>query len=214
MNLSREQRKQQTRQHFFDATLDLCIAGQGFSSISLRQVTAVAGVVPTAFYRHFSDMEALGAALVKERLADTLAALRAHMHLGRTRQFKEQIAKSVAVFLIGVDKHYKEWHFIASERFGGSMAVRAAIFDEIELFAQIMGEDLGLQPEFAHISAHDRNLLAKAGVNLSFSWIVGWLDSAMLDAQSKKSVREQMLNDAVRQMQMLLYGAYNWQSDF
>lgn len=50
---NREQKKRQTRQAFFNAVLDLCMSGQGYSSISLRQVTREVGVVPTAFYRHF-----------------------------------------------------------------------------------------------------------------------------------------------------------------
>ena len=51
--VSREQKKRQTRQAFYNAILDLCMAGQSYSSISLRQVTRQVGVVPTAFYRHF-----------------------------------------------------------------------------------------------------------------------------------------------------------------
>ena len=58
--LTREEKKRQTRQAFYNAVLDLCMMGQGFSSISLRQVTREVGVVPTAFYRHFDDMEELG----------------------------------------------------------------------------------------------------------------------------------------------------------
>ena len=54
---SREQKKLQTRHAFFNAVLDLCMTGQSFSSISLRQVTREVGVVPTAFYRHFDDMD-------------------------------------------------------------------------------------------------------------------------------------------------------------
>ncbi|WP_351079748.1 TetR family transcriptional regulator, partial [Shewanella sp. CAL98-MNA-CIBAN-0140] len=51
------------------------MTGQSFSSISLRQVTREVGVVPTAFYRHFDDMESLGQALVVEELGGTLAIL-------------------------------------------------------------------------------------------------------------------------------------------
>lgn len=72
---SREQKKLQTRHAFFNAVLDLCMTGQSFSSISLRQVTREVGVVPTAFYRHFDDMESLGRALVVEELGGTLTIL-------------------------------------------------------------------------------------------------------------------------------------------
>ena len=53
---TRQERKQRTRQALLDAALDL-LDEQSFSSLSLRQVTRAARVVPTAFYRHFDDME-------------------------------------------------------------------------------------------------------------------------------------------------------------
>ncbi|OOR91181.1 TetR family transcriptional regulator [Moraxella caviae] len=220
--LSREQKKRQTRQAFFNAVLDLCMTGQGYSSISLRQVTREVGVVPTAFYRHFADMEALGKALVEDELGGVLAMLREHMQLGRKRSFDRQIAKSVQLFFKAVDAQPRYWQFIASERFGGSEAVRRAISDQISVFAKIMSDDLALQPAFAHINSYDRYLLAETGVNLSFSWIIDWLElsySSDLDDDENERPsseitrqKQEMLHRCTRQMQMLLYGAYNWKS--
>ena len=51
----RDDRKQQTRQTLLDAALKLMGDGRSFVSISLREVTREAGVVPTAFYRHFKN---------------------------------------------------------------------------------------------------------------------------------------------------------------
>ena len=96
---NREQKKSvKLAKHFFNAVLDLCMSGQGYSSVSLRQVTREVGVVPTAFYRHFDDMESLGKALVEDELGGALATLREHMQLGRKRSFDRQIAKSVQLF--------------------------------------------------------------------------------------------------------------------
>lgn len=216
---TREEKKRQTRQAFFNAVLDLCMAGQGFGSISLRQVTREVGVVPTAFYRHFGDMEALGKALVEDELGCALASLRQHMQLGKKRSFDRQIAKSVQLFFAAVDAQPRYWQFIASERFGGSLAVRHAINAQIDTFATIMSEDLALQPAFEHISDQDRYLLAQIGVNLSFSWIIDWLDltydSDADDEVSEEQIEYQkqtMLHHCTRQMQMVLYGAYNWKS--
>lgn len=232
MSNLREQKKQQTRQAFFDTVLDLCMTGQSFSTISLRQVTREVGVVPTAFYRHFVDMESLGKALVEEELGTALATLRDHMQLGRTRSFDRQIAKSVELFFTAINEHPRYWQFIASERFGGSEAVRRAIAEQIALFAKIMSEDLALQPAFAHINDGDRLLLAEMGVNLSFSWIIDWIE--LFEAhqledeeeylktdykinwetlQSTKGKQLAMLKHCTRQMQMLFYGAYNWKSE-
>ena len=219
---NREQKKRQTRQAFFNAVLDLCMSGQGYSSISLRQVTREVGVVPTAFYRHFDDMECLGKALVEDELGSALAMLREHMQLGRKRSFDRQIAKSVQLFFKAVNAQPRYWQFIASERFGGSEAVRRAISEQIATFAKIMSEDLGMQPAFEHISSEDRYLLAETGVNLSFSWIIDWLDLTYMpdlmdedDRPSKDELetkKQAMLHRCTRQMQMVLYGAYNWKS--
>lgn len=216
---TREEKKRQTRQAFFDAILDLCMMGQSFSSISLRQVTREVGVVPTAFYRHFHDMEELGKSLVEDDLGFALANLRDHMQLGKKRSFERQIAKSVQLFFGAVDAQPKYWQFIASERFGGSQAVRDAIKAQITTFSTIMSEDLALQPAFEHISESDRYLLAEVGVNMSFSWIIDWLDltyDAMLDESKKgdevEAKKQAMLHRCTRQTQMLYYGAYNWKS--
>ena len=108
---SREQKKLQTRHAFFNAVLDLCMTGQSFSSISLRQVTREVGVVPTAFYRHFDDMESLGRALVVEELGGTLAILSDSLQIGRKRSFDRQIAKSIQLFLYMVSDQPYYWQF-------------------------------------------------------------------------------------------------------
>lgn len=218
---TREEKKRQTRQAFFNAVLDLCMAGQGFGSISLRQVTREVGVVPTAFYRHFRDMEELGKSLVEDELGVALKDLREHMQLGKKREYDHQIAKSIQLFFGAVDANPRYWQFIAAERFGGSYAVRAAIKAQIHGFAKVMSEDLGLQPAFAQISETDRYLLAEVGVNMSFSWIIDWLDltyNALDDEddgetpEDLQAQKQAMLERCTRQMQMLIYGAYNWKS--
>ena len=217
---SREQKKRQTRQAFFNAVLDLCMTGQSFASISLRQLTREVGVVPTAFYRHFDDMESLGHCLVDEELGEALSTLRSGLQMGKRRSYDRQIAKSIKLFFDSIDEHPRYWHFMVSERFGGSESVREAIDGQIKLFAKIMGEDLGIQPAFQHIDAEDRILLAEAGLNLFLSWIIDWLDitySQAHDEDSDESVgelnKQKMLRKCTRQAQMLFYGAENWRSN-
>ncbi len=220
MNMSsREQKKLQTRRAFFNAVLDLCMTGQAFSSISLRQVTREVGVVPTAFYRHFDDMESLGQALVVEELGGTLATLREGLHIGRKRSFDRQIAKSIQLFMQTVSAQPRYWQFLVSERFSGSESVRRAISDLIKMHGQILGEDLALQPAFAHINAYDLRLLSEAGVNMFFSWVIDWLELTYsedhddeIDLSEIEAKKQLMLHNCTRQAQMLFYGAYNWKS--
>lgn len=218
MNI-REKKKQQTRQAFFNAVLDLCMTGQSFSSISLRQVTREVGVVPTAFYRHFDDMESLGKSLVEEELGQALSVLRDRLQIGRQRSFERQIAKSIQIFFQAIDEHPRYWQFIVSERFGGSEAVRRAVNEQIRMLSHIIGEDLALQPAFSHINAYDRRLLAEAGVNLFFSWIIDWLElnytefhDDEIDMDDIEKKKQRLLLHCTRQAQMLFYGAYNWKS--
>lgn len=216
---SRETKKLQTRHAFFNAVLDLCITGHSFSAISLRQITREVGVVPTAFYRHFDDMESLGKALVLEELGGTLSALRDGLQIGRTRSYERQIAKSIQMFLQTVSAQPRYWQFLVSERFGGSESVRLAVSELMKMHVQILAEDLALQPAFSHINDYDLYLLSEVGINMFFSWIIDWLelsyfedhdDEANLDEIEKK--KQLMLHNCTRQAQMLFYGAYNWKS--
>ena len=216
---SREQKKLQTRHAFFNAVLDLCMTGQSFSSISLRQVTREVGVVPTAFYRHFDDMESLGRALVVEELGGTLAILSDSLQIGRKRSFDRQIAKSIQLFLYMVSDQPYYWQFLVSERYGGSEAVRKAINELVKKHALSLADDLALQPAFTHINAYDRRLLAEAGVNMFFSWIIDWLELTYtedhddeIDLNEIEENKQLMLHNCTRQAQMLFYGAYNWKS--
>ena len=216
---SREQKKLQTRHAFFSAVLDLCMTGQSFSSISLRQVTREVGVVPTAFYRHFDDMESLGQALVVEELGSKLAVLSESLQIGRKRSFDRQIAKSIQLFLQTVSAQPRYWQFLISERFGGSESVRKAISELIKMHGQILGEDLALQPAFTHINTYDRYLLADAGINMFFAWIIDWLELTYsedhddeIDLVECEDNKQLMLHNCTRQAQMLFYGAYNWKS--
>ncbi|TDI23730.1 TetR family transcriptional regulator, partial [Acinetobacter baumannii] len=62
----RDERKQQNRQALLDAALRLSTSGRSFRSISLREVAREVGLVPTALYGHFQDMDELGKELVDQ----------------------------------------------------------------------------------------------------------------------------------------------------
>src|SRR5450759_1294761 len=70
------ERRRHTRQALLDAVLLQLEAGESFDALSLRSVARAAGVVPTAFYRHFESMDALGLALVEESFRTLRAMLR------------------------------------------------------------------------------------------------------------------------------------------
>ena len=63
---TRAEQKLRTRRALMDAALSQLSADRGFGSLSLREVAREAGIAPTSFYRHFSDLDELGLALVDE----------------------------------------------------------------------------------------------------------------------------------------------------
>lgn len=205
----RDEQKRQTRQAFFQTVLNLSMTGNAFSSISLRQISREVGVVPTAFYRHFSDMDELGRCLVQEELGNALLTLREHLQLGRTRTHDGQIAGSVKLFFESIDKSPLYWHFIVSERYGGNQAVYHALKQQIELFSQKLAEDLALQADFARLNPTVLLLIADMGVNLFFSWVYDWLKfdkNATMDKQN-------YINQCTQQAQILFYGVANWRTN-
>jgi AcrR family transcriptional regulator len=62
----RDTKKQITHTNLLESALELMGEEKGLGDLSLREVTAKAGIVPAAFYRHFKSMEELGLLLVEE----------------------------------------------------------------------------------------------------------------------------------------------------
>lgn len=65
VSLEKKEEKERVRLGLLQAALRLS-AAHGFASLGLREVAREAGIAPTSFYRHFSDMEELGMALIRE----------------------------------------------------------------------------------------------------------------------------------------------------
>jgi AcrR family transcriptional regulator len=205
MGATRREGKQRTRQALLDAALDL-LEGQSFSSVSLRQVTRAAGIVPTAFYRHFDDMEELGLALIDESFRTLRAMIRAARADPRT--YERVIASSVEILVDYVHEHDTHFRFIARERFGGVAVLRHAIRGEIRLFASDLATDLARFPYLERWSTEDLQLLAGLMVNAMVATA-----EAILDAPPHDPVAEaEIIATARRQLQMITLGVPQWRS--
>src|SRR5665213_2140333 len=86
--------KELTRQALVRAALTL-LTDNSFDSLSLREVTREAGITPTAFYRHYDDMEALGLSLVEESFESLGAMLKEAR--SQTSFDEDAIRRSLAV---------------------------------------------------------------------------------------------------------------------
>jgi AcrR family transcriptional regulator len=202
---TRQERKQRTRQALLDAALEL-LEEQSFSSLSLRKVTRAAGVVPTAFYRHFDDMEQLGLVLIDESFRTLRAMLRAARADPRT--YEHVIRNSVEILVHYVHEHDTHFRFIARERFGGVASLRRAIRAEIRLFASDLATDLARFPYLERWNTEDLQLLAGLMVNATVSTA-----EAILDAPPKDPGAEaEIITTAGRQLRMITLGVPQWRS--
>ncbi len=202
---TRREQKQRTRQALLDAALEL-LEEESFSSISLRQVTRAAGVVPTAFYRHFDDMEELGLVLIDESFRTLRAMIRAARADPRT--YEGVIANSVEILVGYVHEHEAHFRFIGRERFGGVAVLRHAIRSEIRLFASDLATDLARFPYLDRWSTEDLQLLAGLMVNAMVSTAEAILDGPANDPAAEADV----VTTAERQLRMIVLGVPYWRN--
>lgn len=202
---TRQERKRRTRQALLDAALEL-LEEQSFSSLSLRQVTRAAGIVPTAFYRHFDDLEELGLALTDESFRTLREMIRAARADPRT--YEHAIGNSVEILAGYVHEHDTHFRFIARERFGGVAALRHAIRGEIRLFASDLATGLARFPHLDRWNTEDLQLLAGLIVNAMVATAEAILDAPPNDPTAEAEI----IATAERQLRMIVLGVPQWRN--
>lgn len=210
----RDERKQQSRQALLDAALTLSTSGRSFSMISLREVAREAGLVPTAFYRHFQDMDELGSDLIN-LVSISLHHLLRSLRDGYSLKSSSKTRGSIERFFNAVDSNPRHWLFLIAERWGGSPTIRQAIAQEIDCFVADLAEDMKKLPAFSHVEmTEDLQLMSSILINLAFSWAMTWLnlpDNANAIALAEQ--REQLIVSTTKQAQLIFRGISNWKSD-
>jgi AcrR family transcriptional regulator len=200
---TRSERKQRTREALLDASLRL-LDDRAFGSLSLREVTREAGIVPAGFYRHFEDMDELGFALVDEsfrRLRQMLRGVREDR-----RDYKGVIRASVGILVRHVHDNRLHFRFIARERSSGVPALRRAIRAEIRLFTSELATDLARFPDLRTWSSEDLQMIAALMVNTMVATV-----EAMLDAPAEDPLAEQeVILTAERQLRLIVLAIPNW----
>lgn len=210
----RDERKQQSRQALLEAALMLSTSGRSFSMISLREVAREAGLVPTAFYRHFQDMDELGSDLIN-LVSISLHHLLRSLRDGYSVRSDSRTRESIERFFKAVDSTPQHWLFLIAERWGGSPIIRDAIAQEINCFINDLADDMKKLPAFSHVEMNeDLQLMSSIIINLAFSWAMTWLNlpdhtnAATLDEQC-----EQLIVSTTKQVQLIFRGISNWKSD-
>lgn len=201
---SRDAKKLQTRQALMEAAISEVASGRGFTSLSLREITRDAGVVPASFYRHFKDMDALGLALVDE----TCQQLRKLIRAARTTQLPgdNMLAASVSTFLHYVNANRSAFHFLTRERYGGSNPIREAIAREIRGFVVDLASDFSKFPHFNQLPREDLEMLASLLVNTVVSVLGDLLELPADHPDARGALTEKL----TKQMRVILLGGLAW----
>lgn len=196
----RQTQKLKTRQALLDAALGL-LEHQSLSSLGLREVTRAVGMTPTAFYRHFDDIAALGVALVEQTLGSLHGMIGAI--LAETGDSEVRLDRSVDLITRHVRAQPAHFRFIAREQHGGVGPVREAIAAQLRLFAEEVAAALGDEPESQGWDEED--LLMLGGLYVDHMVITA---SAMLDAGPEGDAR--VARVARRRLRLVTLGRLHW----
>jgi AcrR family transcriptional regulator len=207
----REDRKQQSHQALLDATLALSSQGRTFSTISLREVTHAVGLVPTAFYRHFQDMNQLGLELL-DQVAIHLKGILNQLGQAYLYQPNTRTQTGIELFFQAVDFHPEPWIFFVAERWGGSEVLRSGIEREIHFLAEDVMHELVKMQSTRHIQAsQDLQALAQMLIELSLNWAMGWIHiQHQADPELRRAQSNAFKTQSMLQMQLLLHGVLHW----
>jgi len=191
----RAQQKEKTRRQLIDAALGQLSSDKSFSSLSLREVAKEAGLAPTSFYRHFTDMDELGLTLVDE----AGLTLRQLMRQARQRIDKggSVIQISVITFMEFIENNGNIFRLLLRERSGTSAAFRAAVNREIRYFTMELCDYL---QQANKLDANVAYLQANAAVTIVFS-----AGSDALDIDAKDY--EQLAHQTIQQLRFIAKGA-------
>jgi TetR/AcrR family transcriptional regulator, fatty acid biosynthesis regulator len=200
----RGSRKQRTREALLEAALRLMKEGRSFTGLSLREVTREAGVVPTAFYRHFHGMDELGLALVEEG-GVTLRRLLREARRGPV-DFTDMIRGSVLAYKKYVEDNRLQFLFVAGERAGGSPVIREAIRREVTHFTNEMAQDLRALNALPGLGMPDLQMICGLVVNAMLNAAIDILD---LPPQ-RPELEAELVENFVKQMRVIFLGARQW----
>ncbi|HEY2345996.1 MAG TPA: HTH-type transcriptional repressor FabR [Xanthomonadaceae bacterium] len=201
---TRAEQKERTRLRLVEAALVLIGQGRSFSSLSLREVTREAGIVPAAFYRHFRDLDELGLALVEMGGATLRRLLRDARRNGLPPT--GMLRGSVLIYKRFVEERSLVFRFIAGERGGGSRVIRDAIRSEENHFASEMVQDLRTLGTLPDLSTATMQMICGLVVTTMLN-----AASDILDLPPRQPRREkELVNNFVRQLRVVFLGAARW----
>lgn len=193
-----------TRQKLIDSALQrIDSESHGMAGLSLREVTKLAGVSPTAFYRHFTDLEELALAVLEESSDGLRRLLRNVRKSGKSPQM---ITQSTELFVNNVLENRAAWLLLARERVGGSARIRAAIRNQTSYFVTELASDLQLMNALPHMTQSDLQRVAAIVIGLAINIVPDILD---LPTNKPREITD-LVAEMNSQLAILILGAINW----
>ncbi|WP_229719036.1 TetR family transcriptional regulator [Nocardia jinanensis] len=194
---SRVERKERTRQALLVGTLALA-AERGFGALSLREIARSAGIVPTAFYRHFDSLDDLGATLVDEGVQALRLALR------QLRRTPDARLSATVRFVFGeVGQKRELYGFLIREQRGGSPALRSAIALELQLIVRELVADLSRIPALDDWSPGDLEVAADLLVATVIDGIADYVGATPREERS-------VIDRTIQQIRLVALGMGAW----
>jgi AcrR family transcriptional regulator len=189
-----------------DAALRRMDEGESFDALSLRQVARDAGVVPTAFYRHFASMDELGLVLIDESFRTLRAMLREAREGGLPPE--HVIRRSVEILVGHVRQHPQHFAFVARVRSTGNGVLRHAIRNEIRLFTSELATDLARFPMLREWTTEDLQMLAGLIVNAMIATVEALIDVPVAGPDAEA----QIARVAEKQLRLTMLAVPHWRS--
>lgn len=202
---NRQERKLLTRQALMNAALQWVEEGQHISSLSIREVAKRAGVVPTAFYRHFNDVEDLALNLVDE-LSKVLRQLMREVRQQRVDP-RSLIQDSLNQYCEYVFRQRVFFVFLAQSMTGGTLNVRRAIRSELQYFANELALDLKRLGLLSQMPTDVLDNVTLLTINTVASSTIELLDLPPSSAPELQQFQARLR----RQLQLVYLGAAHWQ---
>jgi AcrR family transcriptional regulator len=199
------ERRRHTRRALLDAALLQIEAGESFDSLSLRSVARAAGVVPTAFYRHFGSMDDLGLALVEE----SFRTLRAMLRQAREGHAPANtIRRSVEILIDHVNAHRQHFVFVVRVGYTGNVILRHAVRNEIRLFTSELATDLARFPILREWTVADLQMLAGQLVNTMIATVGAMVDGPVAAPDAEVEIARV----AEKQLRLTMLAVPHWRS--
>jgi AcrR family transcriptional regulator len=198
VNHTRKEQKAETRQKLLDAAAAELASGRSFDTLSLREISKLAGIAPTSFYRHFHDMEGLGLALIEEEGRSLLDLM--HRVRERASGGTSLIRASVNTLFDHIFSNQGISRMVLQESLARESAFRDAADNLLATMSSDLANYLVADAKERGVPLRHAGLAADSAVAILFTTGIQILNAPVDD-------REKHVEAAVTKLRMIMRGA-------